>query len=336
MTDAEKENYTATKALVKNGSNNGKKINNKLAESASNASLNRQIRELKRYVLGLFILLVAAALILIITFSVLFANLKWDLQNHDHPPKIGAQMSKILEEEELCLVCDEVRLGPSMQEDRALDYFVRKPATANKKEECCIETPAQLMKYLQMFVQRKYREELAHGHIKVDVSTSTAPGEQRPSAHLMGYPQNKNNVPYIPGRLIEISEWVSNTDLAFTNKVQYRHGRIVILEAGLYYVYSQLSFLERLDDPSSVSTSQSLSHYIYRYNIIYPNGGEEQMVQSSFTKCSGENKRVGEYTSYLGSVFYLRQGDEVFVKVSDLTLVVWEPKQNYFGLFKVN
>ncbi|XP_045201285.2 tumor necrosis factor ligand superfamily member 10-like [Mercenaria mercenaria] len=332
MTDQEKEG----KAFIKNGSgsNNGK-MNNLHADSQM--GIKRQIRQLKRYMIGLAALLALTFVILVITFSVLFANLKWDIENHDHPPKIGAQMNKVLEKEELCLLCNEVRLGPSVEEDQMLDYFVRKPGVNGRNdEECCVETPAQLLKLLQMFVEKKYREEMAHGNIKIDSSTDTGPGEMKPAAHLMGSVR-KPEQPTVPGRQFPISHWISQEDLAFTSKVQYRHGRIVILEEGLYYVYSQLSFLEVFDNPNSIETgSQSLSHYIYRYNIIYPHGGEEAMIQNSITKCWGQNKAFGEYTSYLGAVFHLRQGDELFVKVSNLTLIVREPKLNYFGLFKVN
>lgn len=148
-----------------------------------------------------------------------------------------------------------------------------------------------------------------------------------------------------PGRQFPIGIWIHDKDLAFTNHVTYRHGRIVVPDDGLYYVYSQVSFLEVLpisgtgyggSGPSGYGTeSPSLSHYLYRYNIIYPNGGEEKLVQNSITKCWGPNKAFGEYTSYLGAVFLLRQGDEVFVKVSNLSMVARDPKSNYFGLFKV-
>ena len=44
----------------------------------------------------------------------------------------------------------------------------------------------------------------------------------------------------------------------------------MILEPGLYYVYSQLSFLEVFDNPGETDTgSQSLSHYIYRYVVYF-------------------------------------------------------------------
>lgn len=145
-----------------------------------------------------------------------------------------------------------------------------------------------------------------------------------------------------PGRQFSIDNWIHNADLGFTSQVTYRHGRIVVKASGLYYVYSQISFLEVFDvDNRGVAIrndyleSHSLSHYMYRYNLIYPNGGEEELMQNSITKCWGQNKAFGEYSSYLGAVFYLRKGDEVFVKVSNLTLIVQNPKSNYFGLFKL-
>lgn len=301
-------------------------------------AFRKELKRLKRYFIGLMVVVVICFLILTITFSVIYANLKYDVENHSHPPKVGEQMSKILEKEELCLPCDEVRLGPSYEEDRVLDYFVRKPATDTDPEQCCVETPAQLLKMLQLFVERKYREEIAEGNIKISSSSSGDEGAQPPAAHLMGSVR-RPEIPTIPGRQFPISQWISDEDLAFTNRVQYRHGRIVIRDSGLYYVYSQISFLEVFDVASNHKDdtgSQSLSHYLYRYNIIYPKGGEESMIQNSITKCWDQNKAFGEYTSYLGAVFYLRQGDELFVKVSNLTLMVREPKLNYFGLFKIN
>lgn len=146
MTEREKEE----KAFIKNGSgsNNGKS-NNLHMESQN--GINRQICQLKRYMIGLVALLTLTFVILVITFSILFANLKWDIANHDHPPKIGAQMNKVLEKEELCLLCNEVRLGPSVEEDQMLDYFVRKSGlNGHKDEECCVETPSQLLKLLQL------------------------------------------------------------------------------------------------------------------------------------------------------------------------------------------
>ena len=112
----------------------------------------------------------------------------------------------------------------------------------------------------------------------------------------------------------------------------------MVPEDGLYYVYSHVSFEENFGHTSnrdSRATSNSLSHYLYRYNIIYRNGGEELLIMNSLTKCWDENKQFGEYSSYLGALFNLRRSDELFVKVSNLTLVVTNHKLNSFGFFKV-
>ncbi|KAH9512386.1 hypothetical protein Btru_039376 [Bulinus truncatus] len=106
--------------------------------------------------------------------------------------------------------------------------------------------------------------------------------------------------------------------------------------------FSQISFMEMFDVQNNdaygsrgSSEFPSLSHYLYRYNILYHNGGEEKLAQNSITKCWGQSKTFGEYTSNLGAVLYLRNADEIFIKVSNISMVATDPKLSYFGLFKV-
>ena len=147
----------------------------------------------------------------------------------------------------------------------------------------------------------------------------------------------------MPGRQVAIASWLRNVDLAFIQQVIYRHGRIVVPLDGLYFIYSQVSFMEALPSSRSTpsdtqfyqTTSPTVSHYLYRYNIIYPDGGEEKLIQNSISKYWGSRQKIGEYTSYLGAAFLLRKGDEIFVKVSNLTMLTYDPKSCFFGLFKV-
>ncbi|KAJ8313459.1 hypothetical protein KUTeg_008982 [Tegillarca granosa] len=250
------------------------------------------------------------------------------------PTKVGEEISKMLEREELCISCENIKLGPSVEEDKMLDTFIRKhDPDSHDGEQCCVETSKQLLTMLELFIEKRYRQEMARGNIKIPVSPETE--SDRPAAHLMGSVSRLDQDP-VPGQQFPISSWIYDVDLAFTNRVEYRHGRIVVPSDGLYYVYSQVSFLEFFRRGNTASFGNSLSHYIYRYNIIYSNGGEENLIQNSITKCWGRNQQFGEYTSYLGALFYLRKGDELFVKVSNLTLVAREPKLNYFGLFKLS
>ncbi|XP_050390014.1 tumor necrosis factor ligand superfamily member 10 [Patella vulgata] len=336
MTDAE-----CSRGLIEGKQNNVPRANNGALKPERYLEecekLRTQLDRTKTYLYGLAAVVVVGAVIFISIVAGLYGKLSHDMAHHSHRPKVGEQVAKILENKEMCFSCGKIRLGPSPEEDTMLNTFVRKDN--QKGEQCCVETPAQLLKLLELFIERTYREEMAKGNIKVHTGGNSGNGkEDKPAAHLMGVNRRPDlNQP--PGSQFSISNWIYNQDLAFAKKVTYRHGRIVVPVPGLYYVYSQISFLELFmnrDSGNGASTeSPSLSHYLYRYNIIYPNGGEEKMIQNSITKCWGQNKGFGEYTSYLGAVFDLRQGDEIFVKVSNLTMVVKDPKSNYFGLFKL-
>ncbi|CAG5116781.1 unnamed protein product, partial [Candidula unifasciata] len=164
----------------------------------------------------------------------------------------------------------------------------------------------------------------------------------KPAAHLMMTVQDLTGIHQIYGKQYTIGNWIHNDDLAFTYHTTYRHGRIVIPEDGFYFVYSQISFMEVFDvqhndgyGSRGSSEFPSLSHYLYRYNIQYHNGGEEKLAQNSITKCWGQSKTFGEYTSNLGAVFYLRTADEIFIKVSNISMVATDPKLSYFGLFRI-
>ncbi|KAI8772236.1 tumor necrosis factor ligand superfamily member 10, partial [Biomphalaria glabrata] len=164
----------------------------------------------------------------------------------------------------------------------------------------------------------------------------------KPAAHLMYINQDMTNVAQVHGRQYTIGKWLHDDDIAFTYQIDYRHGRLVIPEDGHYYIYSQISFIEMFDVQNNEAYGSrngpegpSLSHYLYRYNILYHNGGEEKLAQNSITKCWGQSKTFGEYTSNLGAVFYLRNADEIFIKVSNISMISSDPKLSYFGLFKV-
>ncbi|XP_046574306.1 tumor necrosis factor ligand superfamily member 10-like [Haliotis rubra] len=341
MTDRDPD---SSRNLLEGKQNNLHRVNNCAMKSEKYLEdyerLRSKLAQVTCYLYGLAAVVVAGMLILIVIVAVLYGKLSYDVAHHSHQPKVGEQIAKILERGKLCLPCNELRLGPSPEEENMLNKFTREEH--DNVEKCCVETPSQLLELLELFIERTYREEMAKGNIKVPSSRSmgSATDVDRPAAHLMGDVQRMDQT-QVPGKQFPISSWIYSTDLAFSDHVSYRHGRIVVPSDGLFYVYSQVSFLEVFNihsdgSSSSYSTeSPSLSHYLYRYNIIYPHGGEETLIQNSITKCWGQNKAFGEYTSYLGAVFHLRQGDEVFVKVSNITMVSRDPKSNYFGLFKL-
>ena len=74
-----------------------------------------------------------------------------------------------------------------------------------------------------------------------------------------------------------------------------------------------------------------------RWNEAYKD--QEKLAQNSITKCATPTtsaKQAGEYFSSLGAVFKLRAQDEVYVKVSNLTIMNTDSKQGHFGLYQVS
>ena len=107
-----------------------------------------EIQRLRKYLYGLGTVVLVGIVILIIVVAVLFAKLSYDVANHTHQPKVGEKIAKILEKEELCVPCDNYRLGPSVEEDRMLNEFTRKHEPEG--EQCCVETPKELLALLEL------------------------------------------------------------------------------------------------------------------------------------------------------------------------------------------
>lgn len=137
-----------TKPNNLNNFSNGRSTGAMEKYSLDYQNLEMECIRLRKYLFGLTAVVVAGGLILVVTISVLFGKLSHDLVHHSHQPKVGEQIAKILETEELCVPCDSVRLGPSEDEDRMLDAFIRRSKPTG--EECCVEKPKQLLAVLEL------------------------------------------------------------------------------------------------------------------------------------------------------------------------------------------
>ncbi len=121
-----------------------------------------------------------------------------------------------------------------------------------------------------------------------------------------------------------------------------RGGRLIIPTTGLYYMYSQLYFVDWSASPAEDAQEVTpklkwpFYHALYRYNVIYPNSGEELMMAATQSRVQSAPYLPGEYTSYVAGALLLRAGDEVYVKCTNPHLLSHVPELNYFGLFLIN
>ncbi|NXJ78228.1 CD40L protein, partial [Trogon melanurus] len=148
--------------------------------------------------------------------------------------------------------------------------------------------------------------------------TSVAVEMKKPiAAHLAGRKSDKE---------VSVLEWTTTMYGPMTNNsISYQDGKLKVKEAGLYYIYSQVSFCTKTD------TVAPFTLYIYLYLPME----EDRLLLKGL-----DTHNTSEPHCYLqsireGGVFKLREGDMVFVNVTDSTKVIYSHGSNYFGIFKL-
>jgi len=150
------------------------------------------------------------------------------------------------------------------------------------------------------------------------------------SAHVSGAKLTTDN------NYAVISNWsVTNSSDSFCSLIKHRDGRLIVLHPGLYYVYSQVQFLNYPAEDLG-STHAQLGHSVVRWNFVYPNDGNKIVMRRSVTARWSLGTDVDERASYLGGVYALRAGDKLFVRLSKKSGVQSDPKTTFFGLFSIS
>ena len=134
-----------------------------------------------------------------------------------------------------------------------------------------------------------------------------------------------------------IRNWLSDRSTTYLQGMEIRNDRIVVPEAGLYFVYSQAGFLIYYDANKPVTgQEQSIFHYVKRYNPRLSNGGNQELMRSDMSQCWEQSKTYSRYTSYVGSAIRLQENDELYVEVSQFASLQKKPSLTFFGMFKID
>lgn len=142
------------------------------------------------------------------------------------------------------------------------------------------------------------------------------------------------NTPIAGGSPYTVHNWIEEAPTAHASGIKVQDSQIIVNSSGLYFIYSQILFSNLYKGQSALNTSQVLYHYVYRWNVIYPNGGQELLLKSVRTQCWAENRVYGDYTSYASGVFKLNSGDQLFVKASKIDKMSRDPHASFFGIVK--
>ncbi|KAL1769938.1 tumor necrosis factor ligand superfamily member 6 [Sigmodon hispidus] len=147
-------------------------------------------------------------------------------------------------------------------------------------------------------------------------STPSEKKEVRRVAHLTGNPNSKS----------VLLEWEDTYGIALISGVKYKKGGLVINDTGLYFVYSKVYFR------SHSCNNQPLNHKVYMRNSKYP-GDLVLMEEKKLNYCT--TGQMWAHSSYLGAVFNLTNADQLYVNISQLSLINFEESKTFFGLYKL-
>ncbi|XP_053403063.1 tumor necrosis factor ligand superfamily member 15-like [Mercenaria mercenaria] len=162
--------------------------------------------------------------------------------------------------------------------------------------------------------------------------------EMKPAAKVTGKEQPKprlsdNNAEMIPVRVWRRGRELYDTSAFERYGVRYRNGRLVIPVSGTYFVYSYVGFFEpcvpSTGKPNVKNASIPIKLGIFKFNIL--DAEESELVSSVQPHTISSNRFFNAYSSYVSTFADLKAGDEISVKVSNITYLRYT-RDNYFGL----
>lgn len=132
-----------------------------------------------------------------------------------------------------------------------------------------------------------------------------------------------------------MTKWFKGNNCLLLNGMSMSRGRLRVPATGYYHVYSMLDISYHIYKHSDrhlvIPADQTfLIHSIYRSNIY--TGTDEEILSTYHPYEFSKNGVFGRFDTYLSSDIHLRAGDEVYVKVSNISQVNSPPK-NVLGIY---
>ncbi|XP_062904039.1 lymphotoxin-alpha-like isoform X2 [Mobula hypostoma] len=145
------------------------------------------------------------------------------------------------------------------------------------------------------------------------------PTRKLPIAHIIALEQLDNRT----------VKWGSTRMESSLQGMDYKDGFIIVLEAGHYYVYAQVSFVgPNCSDISEVLESKVLYQQHSSHKAL-------ELMEATQSACERSNKKSWYQSIRQGGVFLLAKGTRLFLKISPLSRAEMEYHKTYFGAFKI-
>ncbi|XP_037381009.1 tumor necrosis factor ligand superfamily member 10 [Talpa occidentalis] len=221
------------------------------------------------------------------------------------------------------------------------------PIDEDNMNNLCSQVKWQLRQLIRKMLLKTYEETVTTVPEKQQNGSSIVGQKflQRAAAHITGTssrstasaPNSKN------GKVLgqKIDSWESSRKgHSFLDRFYIWNGELVIPNTGFYYIYCQTyyRFLESDEILETVSTemnkkkNKQLVQYIYKYTS-YPD--PILLMKSARNSCWSKDSEYGLYSIYQGGIFELKEGDRIFVSVTNDNLIAMDQEASFFGAFLI-
>ncbi|XP_052217020.1 uncharacterized protein LOC127834929 isoform X1 [Dreissena polymorpha] len=187
---------------------------------------------------------------------------------------------------------------------------------------------------------KKYFNDTVQIELKNDYLASIP--DMKPAAKIVGLLTNKMTglETKKSGEMETVVSWFNGRDLDYTTGfmrfgVRYQNGRLIVPLTGTYNIYSFLILTEDID-PSEIKNENTngklVIHAMYKYNVKL--GHDVELASSVQTRRQATHRNFNAFNSYISTLVNLEAGDEISVKISDISLTSY-PGDNFFGLHMI-
>ena len=203
---------------------------------------------------------------------------------------------------------------------------------------CCGCRGSIMNDYMKMNFEKSYKKENKEYEDKYQATRHGKIyggyiGDVKPVAHMIG----KEREPADTQNALPVTKWFKGNNCLLLNGMSMSRGRLRVPASGYYHVYSMLDISYHLykksDRQLAIPTDHgSLIHSIYRSNIY--TSTDDEILSTYHPYEFSKNGIFGRFDTYLSSDMYLNAGDEVYVKVSNISQVNSPPK-NVLGIYMI-
>ncbi|WAR27699.1 hypothetical protein MAR_013403 [Mya arenaria] len=184
---------------------------------------------------------------------------------------------------------------------------------------------------------KTYIEDALKHDVKLMSDYKNTLWDMKPSAKLVGIHEKQD---HISGNnsMTTVTCWRHDKDLYYTTGFQrygirFQNGRLIVPVSGTYYIYSFLGLTERrLTDegiPLESNNMHEIKHAMHKYNVL--DTVDMEIASNLQSRKNASRGYFNYYASQISTLAKLHAGDEISIKLSDVTLLK-HTGNNYFGL----